>query len=392
MRKKTFLPGNFNILTSKAPNLISISRVALLFALLLFFKADAVKGAPVYENRIKQTDIDTTGNSKQFVSLLSHETNMPAPAASDVTAKDTIASTANHNTVVNKKAAPVKVALNPHVSDFARDYLAKERVDLNRMKQWGQPYFNIFDRILTQYSIPVQLKYLAVIESSLSSTLRSHAGAVGPWQLMNYEAREYGLKMGKRDERTDYVKSTEVACKLLKSLYKRYDNWLLVIAAYNGGIGAVNKAIKKANSDDFWDIQEYLPKETRNHVKKFISTQYFFEGNGHFTTMTYDEIAAYKTKAAKQGGIDKNVNTDGTDVVQISGVYDIATICKVLNVEEKRFKELNPGFNKSLTNGLSYPMRLPIDKIQLFNTSKDKILEISFQKLIGNDGANTSRI
>jgi membrane-bound lytic murein transglycosylase D len=412
MRKKTFLPGNLNIPTSKAPNLISIFMAALLGILLLNSKTGYGKGVPDYENRIKRdsVNIDTTANAKQFAGLLPSETSSTSVAATLPAKTTTHTTTATSHTVANKKtAAPIKVGLNPHVADFARSYLSRERVDLKKMKNWGQPYFKIFDRILTQNGIPVQLKYLAVIESSLSSTLRSCKGAVGPWQLMDYEARQYGLKMGKHDERTDYVKSTEAACKLLTSLHNRYGDWLLVIAAYNGGVGAVNKAIDKAGSDDFWDIQQYLPTETRNHVKKFISTHYFFEGAGGFTTMTTGEIATYKAKAAKQKqsivvkntitpdlktttttNLQNTINTDGTDIVKITGIYDIATICNVLNIEEKRFRELNPGFNKALANGLSYPMRLPIEKIQLFNDSKDKILETSFHKLIEDDGTTAT--
>ena len=371
MQKKTFLPGKLKLPTSKAPNLISMSLVALLSISLMSFKTGNGKGAPGDDNKRKKDSIGIAANSKQFASLLSPETNT---------------STANH-AVPGEDVASATVGLNPHVADFARSYLYRERVDLNRMKSWAQPYFQLFDRILSQNGIPVQLKYLAVIESSLSSTLRSHAGALGPWQLMSYEAKEYGLKMGKHDERTDYAKSTEAACKLLNSLHDRYDDWLLVIAAYNGGIGAVNRAIKKAGSDDFWDIQQYLPTETRNHVKKFISTHYFFEGNGGFTTMTADEVAAYKARSAKQGIDLKNVNTAGTDVIEVSGIYNVATICKALNIDEKRFRELNPGFNKTLANGLSYPMRLPSEKIQSFNNSKEKILEASFHQLIDENGA-----
>src|SRR4029079_14064440 len=126
--------------------------------------------------------------------------------------------------------------------------------------------------------LPKELKYLAVIESDLKSNALSHAGARGPWQFMSYTAKDYGLQVNKFiDDRTDYYKSTNAAAKYLLSLYKDLKDWLLVIAAYNGGPGRVYSAIKKSGSRNFWNMQYFLPEESRNHVKKFIATHYIME-------------------------------------------------------------------------------------------------------------------
>src|SRR3954447_23498026 len=160
--------------------------------------------------------------------------------------------------------------LNPQVVPFVKNYLRKESDDLESMKKWCKPYFDIYEKVLSSNNLPVELKYLSVIESSLQAHCVSPKGALGPWQLMPDEAKRFGLKMtDDYDERTNFNKSTAVAAKILKELYDDLGDWLLVIAAYNAGEGRVKQAISKAGSDNFWDIQYYLPEETRNHVKKY---------------------------------------------------------------------------------------------------------------------------
>jgi len=123
----------------------------------------------------------------------------------------------------------------------------------------------------------------------------SRVGAVGPWQLMASTARDLSLKVkDKYDERKNYYKSTVAAAKYLRDLYRQFGDWPLVIAAYNSGPGKVLTAIKKSGSRNFWVLQNYLPAETRGHVKRFIATHYYFEGYGSITTLTKSEVTAYK--------------------------------------------------------------------------------------------------
>lgn len=250
------------------------------------------------------------------------------------------------------------------------------------MKLWGKSYFNLYDGILRQYQIPVEMKYLSVIESHLQSNLVSWAGAVGPWQLMDYEAKRFGLKVGRGvDERTNYIKSTHVACKLMKELYAEFGDWLLVIAAYNGGAGRVRNAIKKTNSREFWNIQYQLAEETRNHVKKFIATHYLFEGGGGITTLT-----AQENKQANDQHIFSKNNIDTTSTalacIQLSGRYNATIICKFLGLDTKDFENLNKGFERELASGKNYTMRIPKEKQLLFAEKRNEILEQSFKKLL----------
>lgn len=279
---------------------------------------------------------------------------------------------------------PYVVQLNPRAITFVQNYIRTEGAHLERMKMWGRPYFEIFDGILTQHGLPNELKYLSVIESSLISNVVSRAGAVGPWQIMDYEAKRVGLRITKRvDERTDFYKSTHAAAKILKGLYTQFNDWTLVIAAYNCGAGRLRKAIKRSGSRNFWDLQAYLPLETRNHVKRFIGTHYVFEGSGGLTTMTASEVMDYDQKPVIAPANADQV-ADGTSIVEITGRYKSSVLAKSLGIETAAFKKLNPNFDKMIATGSSYKMRLPEDKMLVFQENKKVILYDCVQAFLNN--------
>ena len=164
---------------------------------------------------------------------------------------------------------PYSVQVNPFAENYMQDYLKAHGKYLQKLKLTGMTYFNYIDGILAQYGLPKELKYLAVIESDLKADALSVAGARGPWQFMSYTAKDYGLQVNQYvDDRTDYYKSTNAAARYLLSLYKDLKDWLLVIAAYNGGPGRVYSAIKKSGSRNFWDLQYFLPEEVAKSCKK----------------------------------------------------------------------------------------------------------------------------
>lgn len=183
------------------------------------------------------------------------------------------------------------IGLRKEALKFADSYLAKNADLLQKIKEKNPRYFEIMDTVFKSYKLPVELKHLAIVESELNPKARSRVGALGPWQFMPTTARILKLKMTDRyDERTNFYKSTVAAAKYLRDLHKIFDDWLLAIAAYNCGPGPVLKAIRISGSRNFWKLQQHLPAETRGHVKKYISTHYYYEGRGSVTTLTKYEV------------------------------------------------------------------------------------------------------
>lgn len=203
-----------------------------------------------------------------------------------------------------------KIRLNSHVVKFVKDYTTATTDDLEKIGERGKRYFPLMDSIFSHYHLPIELKYLAAIESELKATAVSRVGAAGPWQLMTTTARDLSLKVNSHyDERTNYTKSTVAAAKYLRDLYGQFGDWLLVIAAYNSGPVKVMSAIKKSGSHNFWALQNYLPAETRGHVKRFIATHYYFEGSGSVTTLTKVEALNYKNAVSRFIEGQKTVST-----------------------------------------------------------------------------------
>jgi membrane-bound lytic murein transglycosylase D len=177
---------------------------------------------------------------------------------------------------------------------FVKKYIKNSCECLISVKNRSMIPFFIIDSVFKLYGLPVELKYLAVIESELKPSALSRVGARGPWQFMPGTAQDLGLKIiSNYDERTNYYKSTRAAARYLKDLYAQFGDWLLVLAAYNGGPKPVYTAIRKSGSRNFWVLQDYLPVESREHVKKFIATHYYFEGRGSETTLTKAENMEY---------------------------------------------------------------------------------------------------
>lgn len=248
------------------------------------------------------------------------------------------------------------------------------------MKTWALPYFTLIENVMSQYNLPKELKYLAVIESGLNTHALSWAGARGPWQLMPETARQFGLEVNRRnDERTDYFRSTHAAAKLLELLYNDYQDWLLVIAAYNGGPGRVNTAIKKSGSNNFWKLQYFLPEESRMHVKKFIATHYIMEENPN------QDLKTLRSDPARTDSIEA-----GMSVQEIAGKFSSVVITKQLQMDLNYFNYLNPGIDQVLGENNVYKLKLPTDKMELFNANRYAILSESVQLILRFYGNESS--
>ncbi len=283
---------------------------------------------------------------------------------------------------VNDASGNYTVELNPRAVSFVDDYMQKHKKYLTSMKGWGLPYFNMMDNILTAHGVPAEMKYLAVIESNLKSYALSWAGAVGPWQFMPGTARRMGLRVNKYiDERTDYYKSTHAAAKYMTELFSIYGDWLLVVAAYNGGPGNVNAAIRKSGSKNFWNLQNYLPQESRNHVKKFIATHYIMEGNGGITTVTKEEAKDIVLTSNPLNNLTAE-EIEKSKTQNISGKYNGAIIAQNIAMDIATFNRYNPGFDKHIAIRGTYELRLPSDKMETFNTKRFQILDESLKLLL----------
>ncbi|HEY4110418.1 lytic transglycosylase domain-containing protein [Puia sp.] len=288
------------------------------------------------------------------------------------------------------------VRLNPKALNFIQDYLQDNWEDLQNVRATGRPYFNLIESVLVQYNLPKQLKYLAVIESNLKPTAVSRVGAKGPWQLMPQTARELGLKVNHNiDERKNYYKSTRAAAAYLRDLYNELGDWLLVIAAYNTGTVNVYRAIHRSGSRNFWDLEKYLPAESRSHVKKFIGTQYMFEGQGSVTTLTREEATQQLSGSAMyvfhRDLTAQELTRARTE--QVSGKYQSAVIAKYTLMDMPTFQRYNPNFDKVMasTNN-SYDLKLPADKMDLFLASKYDILRESAQLIGDGDSTEGTRL
>ena len=284
-------------------------------------------------------------------------------------------------------AIPYSSQVSPYAETYMQDYLKAHGKYLEQMKSTALPYFNLIDGILIRYGLPKELKYLAVIESDLKSNALSIAGARGPWQFMSYTAKDYGLQVNQFiDDRTDYYKSTNAAAKYLLNLYKDFKDWLLVIAAYNGGPGRVDAAIKKCGSRNFWKLQYYLPEESRNHVKKFIATHYIMETDAKdFNYTTLDGNVTTKPDISK-------TESDSAAEIPISGRYVSTIIAKNIDMTIDDFNRYNPGFDNVLATGSTYNLRLPDDKMNFFIANKYPILNECVNKLLSDVNFDTKTI
>jgi membrane-bound lytic murein transglycosylase D len=286
-----------------------------------------------------------------------------------------------YNKVASNK--PYQAQINPRAIPFVEEYIRKQGKSLEKMKVWGKPYFDLYDQILANYGIPKEMKYLSVIESHLGATVSSWAGAGGPWQLMPGVAKQYGLQVGPNiDQRTDYFKSTHVAARIMKQLYAEFGDWLLVVASYNCGNGCVRSAIRRAKSKDFWQLQYFLPEETRNHVKKFIATHLIFEGAGGFTTMTAAEVAEVKAQKKITSIALSAEELAASALVEVSGRFNSLVLANELQINLQQFNAWNPGFDKALAAGEKYAMRISKEKEAIFLAKKNQLLLASVRAII----------
>ncbi|WP_165798484.1 lytic transglycosylase domain-containing protein [Chitinophaga costaii] len=269
-----------------------------------------------------------------------------------------------------------------YINDFANHYSQHLQIMIEK----GQPYFAMVEKVFRDNGVPEEMKYLAVIESSFNTNARSKVGAVGAWQFMSGTARLFGLTVAKKkDERKDFYKSTVAAAKFLNELHNQFDDWLLVVAAYNCGAGGVQRAIKASGRSDFWGMQYFLPSESRNHVYKFIATGYILDRFNTFFGVGNDAVdvsdAAVASSAEAVAGTPlSDEELMNTVVFNVSGKYRLDAIAKGLDVSMGDLERLNPNFARTLAGAdNAADLRLPKDKMTQFMHQKNEILKESVQ-------------
>ncbi len=246
------------------------------------------------------------------------------------------------------RTSQIELAYNQGVKDFINVYAVKRRELTSRMLGLAEVYFPLFEEYLDKYDMPLELKYLAVVESALNPTANSRAGAKGLWQFMYRTGKLYGLKETSLvDDRFDPYKATDAACRHLKDLYHLYGNWSLALAAYNSGAGNVNKALRRAGGvKSYWAILPYLPRETRGYVPAFIAVMYL---------MNYP--AEYNLYPVRPSILFEEIDT-----VHLKDALSFDQINEMLGIPIETLKFLNPTFKTNIipaTKDQNYALRLP---------------------------------
>lgn len=249
----------------------------------------------------------------------------------------------------------VELVFNKQVKTYINVYAVKRRELASKVLGLAEVYFPLFEESLDKYNMPLELKYLAVVESALNPTANSRAGAKGLWQFMYGTGRMYGLKTNSLvDDRFDPYKATDAACRHLEDLYDIYGNWSLALAAYNSGAGNVNKAIRRAGGvKSYWAVWPYLPRETRGYVPAFIAVMYI---------MNYAaEHNIYPIKP--------DIFYAEIDTVMVNDVVSFDQISELLNVPMNELKFLNPAYKTGIiptTADKKYVLRLQHQYIASF--------------------------
>ncbi len=264
----------------------------------------------------------------------------------------------------------VELPYNQIVKSFILRYVQRGQKQVARMKRMSEYYFPIFEEALDRYGLPYELELMPVIESALNPQAHSHMGAAGLWQFMPATGKRYGLEINSLvDERMDPIKSTDAACRFLKAMYDVFQDWNLVIAAYNCGSGNVSKAIHRAGGKrDFWSIYPYLPRETRSYLPIFIAANY---------AMNYSEEHGICPAPLEKIML--------TDTIRTNRRLHLEQVSTKLDIPIEELRRLNPQYTRDiLPGGTAYALCLPSEKTGLFIEQQDSIYAHKADQLINN--------
>ena len=262
---------------------------------------------------------------------------------------------------LNQKT-PFNVEYNPILEQVIKSFLKNRRSSLERLMTLSDYYFPMFEQEMSNQKIPLEMKYLAIIESALNPKARSRAGATGLWQFMYSTGKGYGLEVNNYvDERSDPIRSTKAAAKYLNELYKIFGDWDLTLAAYNSGPGNVTKAIRRSNGKtNYWNLRPYLPRETAGYVPAFLATLYIFE---------YAKEHGFKPQKRANHVFE-------TDTVRVKQAISFKDISDITGMDVKDIQFFNPSYQLDVVpyvEGRNYAVRLPISEIGKFVANEEAI-------------------
>jgi len=257
---------------------------------------------------------------------------------------------------------PFNIAYNPSLESVIKYYLKNRRRSMGKLMALSQFYFPMFEEELDRQNLPLELKYLAIVESALDPRARSRVGATGLWQFMFTTGKMFDLEVSSYvDERRDPIMATEAASSYLKSLYKTFNDWDLALAAYNSGPGNVSKAIRRSGGyTNYWNIRQYLPRETAGYLPSFLATMYLFE---------YAEEHGFAIEGPTIPFIE-------TDTVRVKQMITLPQVSKIINVPLEELQFLNPSYKLDIipvVKDENYVLRLPIRAIGEFVTNEEAI-------------------
>ena len=231
------------------------------------------------------------------------------------------------------KNSPMDLAYNDKVQSFIDSYIGRNKVLISRMQGIKELYFPMFEQQLDKHNLPLEFKYLAIVESALNPKAKSHSGATGLWQFMYLTGKQYGLNVTSYvDERQDPLKATVAACVYFEKLYDTFGDWNLVLAAYNGGPGYLQRKINSVGSNNFWDLYPHLRRETRNYIPTFIAMNYAMNYAGEHGIVT----------------VPSKITLTDTDTLVLKHQVETQVLSEMLCLDDEIIQFLNPAYKKNL--------------------------------------------
>jgi len=360
-----------------------MKKLVLLFLLSVFynsypsFSQSSQSSVPLELNYADQIDLKWLAHHYQSLKKSKEEFNQNNLLISSEEIKKRLTSL--------NESTPLPVEYNPIIEKNIEVFLAEGLETMENIKDRSAYFFPIFDSYLDQHNLPLELKYVAVVESALKPDALSQSGAKGIWQFMLGTARLYDLKVDSYvDERKDIFAASNAACEYLKVLYHMFDDWNLAIAAYNCGPGNVTKAIRRAGGKkNYWQIRPFLPRETQEYVPAFYATLYIFEqAELYLKSNQYNGISFFET-----------------DTIHVKKQLNLTDIEKYLKIENQLLSRLNPKYTKNVVPKNEYltlpksaiPTFLEMESNQIVNVPKDPIVnKVAFQDIAKESNQNKS--